>query len=203
MTNCIAFLLGSLTSLPALSSFCIFAGIGVLFDFVAELSIFSAFLVFDLKRQEKLKGDCCTLCRCSHKSIFCCRGKFLTNSQRAYIKSKGKEVNDPPQEDKNEEYASATEKFLVKYYSKGLLSTPGRIIVLIAFIAYIAVTAWSITNLKIAFSTRFFVDERYFLDNYFRAQDKYFSNVGQEAEIITQKADYATLETQNTLKEAF
>jgi len=82
LTNCIAFLLGSLTSLPALSSFCVFAGFGMLFDFVAELTIFSGFLVYDLKRQEKLKGDCCTLCRCSHKSLFCCRGRFLSSSQR-------------------------------------------------------------------------------------------------------------------------
>jgi len=50
LTNCIAFLLGSLTSLPALSSFCVFAGVGVLFDFIAELTIFSGFLVYDLKR---------------------------------------------------------------------------------------------------------------------------------------------------------
>lgn len=77
------------------------------------------------------------------------------------------------------------------------MSLPGRIIVLIAFLTYIIVTVFGIMNLEIKFSTRFFVDERFYLFNYFDAQDDYFSNIGDDTEIITTeiKAGYAAKES--------
>lgn len=64
LTDCIAFLVSSISHLPALNSFCIFAGLGIFFDFLFEITVFSAFLTYDLDRQSRNKGDCCGLCRC-------------------------------------------------------------------------------------------------------------------------------------------
>jgi Niemann-Pick C1 protein len=50
-TNAFAFFLGCSTSLQALSSFCFFAGVGVLMLYVASLTIFSSFMVWDIRRQ--------------------------------------------------------------------------------------------------------------------------------------------------------
>ena len=50
ITNAIAFFLGMSSSLEALSSFCAFAGLGVLMLFLSSISVFSAFMVWELER---------------------------------------------------------------------------------------------------------------------------------------------------------
>ena len=50
ITNAIAFFLGCSSSLEALSSFCLFAGLGILMLFLTSLSVFSAFMVWELER---------------------------------------------------------------------------------------------------------------------------------------------------------
>lgn len=49
-TNAIAFFLGCTSSLEALKSFCFFSGWGVLALYFTSISIFSSFLVWDVKR---------------------------------------------------------------------------------------------------------------------------------------------------------
>lgn len=75
VTDCIAFLMSGTSRLPALKSFCIFAGMGVLFDFIFEITIFSSFLALDMRRQKKGKPECCGLCCCKPTSWFFCCGK--------------------------------------------------------------------------------------------------------------------------------
>ena len=83
-TNAVAFFLGCSSSLDALSSFCFFCGLGVIALFFASITIFSAFMVWDLKRQTARKGDCCGLCCCKEDTMLCCGGRFLTPKQKAY-----------------------------------------------------------------------------------------------------------------------
>lgn len=60
-TNASAFFIGSLTNLPALRSFCIWAGIGILFNYVFQVTFFVACLTLDMKRRKEKKIDvlCC------------------------------------------------------------------------------------------------------------------------------------------------
>jgi len=80
LTNAIAFFLGCSSSLDALSSFCFFAGLGVLMLYFTSISVFSAYMVWELRRQSSKKGDCCGLCMCKEDTIICCKGKFLTEA---------------------------------------------------------------------------------------------------------------------------
>ena len=77
-TNAIAFFLGCTSSLEALSSFCFFCGLGVMMLFFASITVFSAFMVWDIRRQANRKGDCCGLCSCKEDTMICCGGRFLT-----------------------------------------------------------------------------------------------------------------------------
>ena len=79
-TNAIAFFLGCTSSLEALSSFCFFAGLGVLMLFLTSISVFSAFMVWDIRRQMNKKGDCCGACCCKETTFICCKGFFLTTT---------------------------------------------------------------------------------------------------------------------------
>ena len=78
VTNTVAFLLGCTSSLEALSSFCIFAGLGITFLYITSLTIFTPFMVYDISRQMKKKTDCLGFCCCKEKTVFCCRRFFLT-----------------------------------------------------------------------------------------------------------------------------
>jgi Niemann-Pick C1 protein len=49
-TNMIAFFLGCTSSLNALSSFCFYAALGIFFLFLTSLTLFSPFMVWDMKR---------------------------------------------------------------------------------------------------------------------------------------------------------
>ena len=84
-TNVMAFLLGSATTLPALSSFCVYCALGILFDYLYEISIFSAALAMDLRRQQRKRGDCCGACCCSEAVWICCFGSCLPKTHEPKI----------------------------------------------------------------------------------------------------------------------
>ena len=78
--NMTAFFVGCTSSLEALSSFCFFAGLGVIMLYFTSITVFASFMVWELERTAKRKGDCCGCCTkcCGETSIICCKGKCLT-----------------------------------------------------------------------------------------------------------------------------
>ena len=84
VTDGIAFLLGSFTIIPALNSFCIFAGISVVTLYISMLTIFSPWFLNDMQRMHSKKGDCCGFCCCKEDSFLFCYGRFLTNRQKRF-----------------------------------------------------------------------------------------------------------------------
>jgi predicted RND superfamily exporter protein len=62
LTDLVAFAVSSVTSLPALSSFCVYAALGVTFLYLFQISFFSAVLTIDGMRQSSRRRDvCCCL----------------------------------------------------------------------------------------------------------------------------------------------
>ena len=78
VTNALAFFVGSLSTLPALRSLCLFAAIIIIALYFSFLTIFSPWYVNDLRRMHAMKGDCFGLCFCKPDSVICCRSYFLT-----------------------------------------------------------------------------------------------------------------------------
>jgi predicted RND superfamily exporter protein len=58
-TDCVAFSIGSTSALPALSSFCAYAAIGIFCDFALQVTFFVAVMVLDARRRAKNRLDCC------------------------------------------------------------------------------------------------------------------------------------------------
>ena len=85
VTNALAFIVGSLSTLPALKSLCIYASIIIVMLYISFLTIFATFLLNDLRRQDARKGDCFGLCMCKPDSMLCCKGYFLTKKQKEFI----------------------------------------------------------------------------------------------------------------------
>ena len=58
LTNIIAFLLGSITAIPALRSFCIYAGICILCDYIMQVTFFlAAMTLFERKQVEQMMEE--------------------------------------------------------------------------------------------------------------------------------------------------
>ncbi|CAM9760685.1 unnamed protein product, partial [Choristocarpus tenellus] len=58
LTDFLAFMLGSTTSLPAVEYFCFYAGTAILFDYLLQVTAFVAFLAMDARRQKSGRWDC-------------------------------------------------------------------------------------------------------------------------------------------------
>jgi len=138
LTNTIAFFLGCLSSLEALSSFCMFAGLGIIGLYFTSMTLFTAFMVWDIARQVERKGDCCGACCCSE--TFCCGGYFLTKKQKSFPFVDEVEQVDPTIAE--EKFSSGTEKFLYEKYSAALLSDTGRRLVITVWVLFAVVCAW-------------------------------------------------------------
>ena len=79
VTNAFSFFVGSFTGIPAIHSFCIFAGISVLTMYFSMLTMFSPWFIEDMRRLHRRESDCFGLFCCEEDSLFCFKGKFLTN----------------------------------------------------------------------------------------------------------------------------
>ena len=50
VTNCVSFGMGSISTMYAIKSFCIFAVLGLSLDYIYQITFFSAILALDIRR---------------------------------------------------------------------------------------------------------------------------------------------------------
>lgn len=134
--------------------------------YFTSITIFSSFMVWELRRQKDKKGDCCGACKCSEDTIFCCKGKFLTATQKSYP-FQGEETDPVPEE----KYATTTQKILHLYFSKVSLSKPGIGFILILWLVLTIVFLLGVLELKIDFKTTYFISGGAYFKNYLETRD--------------------------------
>lgn len=187
-TDACAFVLGTASQLPALSSFCGFAAIGIAADFLLQISFFAGFMALDARREALRKTDCCPCC-CSAplaeevKYGCCCcpctHAATGTPKEGAFLK-----------------------RLIVNYYIPLLRKPVVKAVVLVFFAALTAVMAWSASNLKQDFQFRWFVGSDAALQKAFDVQDAYFASTGLPVSIVTPSSeawDYTTVANQQKL----
>lgn len=183
LTNAIAFFLGCTSSLEALSSFCFFAGLGVLMLYLTSLSVFSAFMVWDIRRQAAQKGDCCGACMCKEDSVICCKGFFLTTAQKSYP-FQGSETDAVP----DEKYANGTQKFLHQRFSAWTTSKVGIVTILVVWLTYTAVSIYGAAEVKIDFKSTYFIGAGAYVRSFIERQEEYFQS-GERVTVYTEAGD--------------
>ena len=92
--------------------------------------------------------------------------------------------------------ASMTEKFIDKYMAPNLLTTPGRIIMLVIYAILIGGSVYGIINVEINFEYNYFIGEESDVYDWFQQNDKYF-NTGSITTTYVNNAsvDYSSQET--------
>jgi len=197
LTDLFAFALGTASQLPALSTFCVYAAIGIAADFLLQISFFAGFMALDAMRERKAKADCCPCCCpkpvpeeiisgcCCCACTYGCFDKCTT-------------CFDGPD--------GGLKKFIKKFYIPLLRMKPVKAIVIIVFAAWTGVSAYYASQLKQDFQFRWFVNDDAALQQAFDIQDAYFSSTGLPVNVVTPPSfgddafDYASLEGQAKLK---
>ena len=130
LTDLVAFAISATSALPALASFCAYAAIAIFFLWAFAATFFTATLVFDERRQRDNRRECvCCLSRKNHVQ---------------------------------EEQDNGFEEDLVaiyfrRYHSPAILSTIGKIIILLLFSGLFGVGIWGMMNLEVEDTERAFI----------------------------------------------
>lgn len=178
LTNCLAFAFGATSSLVALKSFCGFASITILMLYLTVMTMFLCMVVWDTRRVEKKTGECCGICSaiCSETSIICCGGKCTSPKQKEYM---GVEISEKAiaamkaAEEKYDLatrqtlYASGTERCIGKCFAPCVLSTAGRIVLLILYAGFTALCCYGASEVEIFFDIEFFISENHAIAPYY------------------------------------
>jgi len=148
LTDMVAFAISSTSALPALSSFCAYATLGVLFLWLLAATFLVAVVVQDEKRQRANKFD-----------VFCC------------FKRDG-EI--PADGGFQENFIS---RYFRNYHAPAILKTVwNKIGVLVVFAGLFSYGVYGATQLSVEDSGRNFIQDDSYINNFVSAGDQFFSS---------------------------
>lgn len=164
----LAFLVGALTRIPALESFCIVASIAVLADFVLQITWFAAALVLDTKRVRARRYDLFPWVRQSVKL-----SPDTVKKQRMLDESLLS--SSPTEIAAASTYSgpSVISSFVEKRYLPWLKKPSTKLLVVISMFGCIAVSVLGYPHLHLGLEQELAVPSDFYLHEYFKMQTKY------------------------------
>jgi len=183
LTDFVAFAISVSSALPALSAFCMYAAFSVLMLFVMQVTMFSAFAVFDIRRVNSSLIDCCPcICR---KGCPCCPTKPIADA----IDENGKDANQLcciPSKHKGGRIGN----FLEKTLAPMLVKKPVAAAIVVVAMLFCGLNLWLTTEMNVEEATPKFIPD----DSYVRMtslkQDRYFGLLGTGFNIVIESGDY-------------
>ncbi|XP_020641351.3 NPC intracellular cholesterol transporter 1 [Pogona vitticeps] len=163
----VAFFLGSLSNMPAVRTFSLFAAVAVLIDFLLQITCFVSLLGLDIKRQEKNKYD-----------ILCC--------------IKGSEEISSVQHSESMLFL-----FFKKIYAPFLLKDWMRPIVISVFVGVLSFSIAVINKVEIGLDQRLSMPDDSYVMDYFSSLSKYLHAGAPVYFVLEEGYDYTTLDGQN------
>ncbi|XP_018575154.1 protein patched homolog 1 isoform X2 [Anoplophora glabripennis] len=160
-TDVIAFLIGSSTILPCLKSFCIYAAAGVLMTFVFAVTFFVACFVLDLRRVESKRN-----------------GIFPWIVHENYV----------PNECSQKRISNKTFEYV---YSNIILTTPGKIIVVLITVVCVGFGIESTLKLEQRFKTEWLIPAGSHLAEFLKVKNFYYPEKGFDAGFYMGALDYS------------
>eukprot|EP01060_Flectonema_neradi_P015489 TRINITY_DN220_c0_g1_i5.p1 TRINITY_DN220_c0_g1~~TRINITY_DN220_c0_g1_i5.p1 ORF type:complete len:946 (+),score=204.35 TRINITY_DN220_c0_g1_i5:60-2897(+) len=187
VTDLVAFLSGSSTSLPALRDFCFYAACGITFDFVYQCTFFVALAYLSSKRQETHRCCCCPVGGCC-----CCSGDNGDDAEVGGTKTL------PPASEENGVLTRGL--FTITRFLVGGLC--GRLIVILISVFFITIGIWGSINVKMDFDNEWFVPSDADVQDTFDIRDEYFTRSDIPASVYFGRVEYHTLAVQLELNKS-
>eukprot|EP00051_Salpingoeca_urceolata_P035122 m.28290 g.28290 ORF g.28290 m.28290 type:complete len:877 (+) comp8799_c0_seq1:695-3325(+) len=173
LSDCIAFISGTYTELPALQAFCLFAAVGVLFDFLLQVTLFIAFMYYGDRREKDGRADmiCCTIP--SDPNAGCCR-----KSSEPFDRTKPTQLT----------------KFLTSFARNVLITPAGKAVVLTITLILFASSLYGATQVKSDFDIEWFAPDNSYIQESYDVRDRYFTGRNIPVGFYTGQVDYANLQ---------
>eukprot|EP00043_Microstomoeca_roanoka_P017557 m.183896 g.183896 ORF g.183896 m.183896 type:complete len:910 (+) comp16660_c0_seq15:210-2939(+) len=150
VTDIVAFAAGTITSLPSIRIFCLFTMIGVIFDFMLQVTFVISFLFWNTVREHVGRADCFCWLRPARETNPCSQEKFNPDEQ------------------------SSLDIIVGTWLPKRLLHPVGKSIVLITTLALAASSIWAATNVTSRFNINWFVPSSSHVQDAIRVQNQFF-----------------------------
>jgi predicted RND superfamily exporter protein len=167
LTDFVAFMAGSLSSLPAITVFCIFSAVGVLFDFFFQITFFVALFTFDVQRQKANRADCVP-CFHAKPDTDCCTKEPFDHKDRGRVVT-----------------------FIITTLTKCVLHPIGMVVVLVISATLLGGGIYCALQLEEEFSQDWFVpDDGNYIKEAIKVEEEYFGVRGYVQGIYTQEGDY-------------
>jgi len=180
LTNAVAFLLGSTTSIPAVSYFCIYASITILVNFLYMVFGFTAILALEAKRRNAHRVDC-----------FCC---FRSSSAPV---AEDFEVN----KDGQAEHLTFTQKLFRDRISPFLMKPMVKALVIFAFLALTASSVYGVMNVTQGFELQDVTPDDSYARDFLDMRDQEFRDVTYDLDLYIKDVDYHSSATTEQLDE--
>lgn len=170
-TDFVAFMIGATTLLPALSSFCFWAGVGIMFDFCFFVTFFVGCLVLDTKRRSE--SSCCCCCCCGDT------GK----------------VSNPPgnccgPNSAEEGCGGSLRVWFETTFFPALMTKPAQVGVTSVVVGLLVMGSVGVSNIKMDFDLKWFLPDDSPAVEYIEVNRDYF-DVGQQVTyVIMENTDY-------------
>ncbi|CAM9391119.1 unnamed protein product [Ectocarpus sp. 12 AP-2014] len=208
LTNFFAFMLGSMSSLPAVEYFCLYAGTAILFDFFLQarrtiMTAFVALLTMDANRQKAGKIDSC-----------CCftSKKYLREQERQHQEGVPRGVTLPVSigervdmsqralDRKAEVHQISTiGRFMKEKYSPFVLSATGKALVLLGSAGLLAAGIYGVTQATQGFDALDLAPDGHYSIDYTEKARSYDFDIQEwyvPINVYTQEVDYPDVTVQ-------
>lgn len=159
-TDAVAFLIGSITGLPSLSSFCCYAAVGICMTFALQISLFVIALALDQQRVEAGRN-------------------FLIPC-----------IKQAPPKLLDMEYTPHCSNSLKFIYSKFIMTKIGKITVATITLFFSILSFYGNANIEPDFKAEWFLDEGSYLSKFLGRRDEYFPHIGSAAGVYFGQLQY-------------
>jgi predicted RND superfamily exporter protein len=193
-TDIIAFAAGVSSSLPALADFCIFASIGILFDFFYQCTFFCALLTLRARGTESNRPDwlCCIKVDPEATGCFGCSAPICSR--------KGKCVCCPCSWEGEDGESNSVTRSLLNKMTKFTLSPVGNGVVAVVTVGLLAGGVAGIPNLKRDFDIKWFTPDDDAYTETFDIADQYFPTLGGlPVYVYTKEGSYSQAHSDGSL----
>eukprot|EP00240_Pyramimonas_obovata_P002581 CAMPEP_0118947786 /NCGR_PEP_ID=MMETSP1169-20130426/46651_1 /TAXON_ID=36882 /ORGANISM="Pyramimonas obovata, Strain CCMP722" /LENGTH=761 /DNA_ID=CAMNT_0006894069 /DNA_START=130 /DNA_END=2412 /DNA_ORIENTATION=+ len=167
LTDCLGFLLGSNTALPALSKFSVYCGVGILFDFLLQITFFCAVLALDMRSKQAGQGD-----------LMCCCSPLNPVSERSYCGYVKKDD-------------FTLQRAVSRFLAEPMVRKPVKAFVLVGFAAIGGGGLWGAMSIKTEMEIRDFLPKGSYLEAFYEKDDKHFSIGTSTAVYIDRGVEYS------------
>jgi len=179
LTDLFAFLIGSITDVPAIQAFCYYAAIGVSVNYLFQITAFVGFMKFSSDREKAGRFDWFPFC------LF-----KAANPEKNF----GSEIPYDPDAD------PIMTKFCVSY-SKVLLRPVTKAVVLVSAVVLVGFSAWGTASLELDFDLEWFTPPDSYMHDVNGFREEHFGAVAPTVKFYTFNVPYHTQAVQEQLND--